>query len=198
MVLTARKAVFNMEDQEKRRGIRRPEKEEQLARIAEIVEKEKERWGEWAQEFREEYGYSAQIAHSIMLEAKKEGLSTAMVFGYILEDDRKKAGLTQGELGKKVEELGLGRRVSGSMISRFENGERLGEEFPSKTLLSIVAALRAPDNTFWALMEYYEHAWPESSTMLLKIYGQLSLQRSLRRGFVPFDAARYSHRHKGE
>jgi len=187
-----------MGQKERRRGIRRPEKGEQLARIAEIVEQKRSPHEGWDEKFRREHGFSGGLVHAVMLEAKKEGLSTALVFGYFLKKDREKAGLKQGELGMKVEELGLGKRISKSLISRFESGERLGEEFPSKTLLSVIAVLGAPDNAFWALMEHYEHTWPESTATYLKVYGQLALLGALRDRIIPFDASKYSHTLKGD
>lgn len=176
---------------ERKRGVRRPEKEEQLARIAEIVKQEKSPHEEWDEEFRKEHGFSGGLVHAVMLEAKKEGLSMALVFGYFLKKDREKAGLTQGELADKV---GLAQAT----ICLFERGERLGEEFPSKRLLSVIVALGAPDNSFWALMEHYEYAWPESTTWILKFYGQLALLGALRDGIIPLDASRHSHTLKGE
>lgn len=172
--------------------LRRQEIEEQVARIAEIAEQKRSLR---AEENEDRWG---KLAHEVMLEAKEEGLSTALVFGFFLKEAREKAGLSQEELGSKVEELEIGKRVSGSLICRFERGERLGEQFASKRVLSVVAALRAPGDVFCALMEHYKHVWPKTTTLLLKTFGEHCLHLSLEAGIVPLDAARYSHTLKGE
>lgn len=174
---------------EKRRRI---EKDKQLARITEIVEEKRPIYEE-----RNVYG-SGGLAHAVMLEVKEGGLSTALVFGFFLKEAREKAELSQEELGNKVEELEIGKRVSGSLICRFERGERLGEQFASKRVLSVVAALGAPGDVFCALMEHYEHVWPETTTLLLKVFGEHCLHLCLESGIVPLDAASYSHTLKGE
>jgi len=174
---------------ERRAGIKRPEKEEQFVLIAEIAEQKRPLFS-GDKEFSRKYGYGGEgLSHAVMLAAKEEGISTAFVFGYFLKKDREEAGLTQKELGEKVEELGLGRRIHPSVICLFERGERLGEQFPSKKLLSVVAALDAPDYTFWALMDHYEYTSPETGTFIFKLFGKILLQRLLRLKFIPVDAA---------
>ena len=171
---------------------RRVEIDKQLARIAEIVEKDREQHAFWDHREREARGFSSRLAHSVIEKAKQEGLSTTLVVGYFLKEARGEAGLTLGELGKRV-------GLSGSLVCRFERGERLGEKkgkFPSEHLLKVVSELRAPDDVYWALIFHFEEissrtdVVSSTTALVLSVFGKVYLQALLREGFVPFHKQR--------
>jgi len=164
---------------------RRIEIDKQLARIAEIVEKDREQHAFLDYRNREARGFSSRLAHSVIEKAKQEGLSTALVVGYFLKEAREEAGLTLGELGKRA-------GLSGSLLCRFERGERLGEKkgkFPGENLLRAISKLKAPDDVYWAVIYHFKDLSP-TADFVLRVFGEVYLQACLREDLVPIHKQR--------